>query len=72
MIKPLYEELAKQYENEITFGKVDVDENDGAAVEFEIEAVPTFVLFNGETAVERFSGADATRLQKLVQELSSR
>jgi thioredoxin 1 len=72
MIKPMYEELAKQYENQITFGKVDVDENQEAAMKFEVQAVPTFVLFDGESAVERFSGADAARLQKLLKDLADR
>ena len=72
MIKPMYEELAKQYENQITFGKVDVDENQVAAMNFDVQAVPTFVLFDGESAVERFSGADAARLQKLLKDLADR
>jgi thioredoxin 1 len=72
MIKPMYEELAKQYESQITFGKVDVDENQEAAMTFDVQAVPTFVLFDGESAVERFSGADAARLQKLLKDLAER
>ena len=72
MIKPMYEKLAKQYENQITFGKVDVDENQVAAMNFDVQAVPTFVLFDGESAVERFSGADAARLQKLLKDLADR
>jgi thioredoxin 1 len=72
MMKPIYEELATRHENDVTFGMVDVDENQDAALKFEIQAVPTFILFNGESAVERFSGADATRLQKLVNELAER
>jgi thioredoxin 1 len=72
MIKPIYEELAKLHENKVTFGKVDVDENQEAALSFDIQAVPTFILFHGESAVERFSGADAARLQKLVNELAEK
>jgi len=32
MIKPIYEEMAKEYSDKISFGKVDVDENEDAAV----------------------------------------
>ncbi len=70
-IKPIYEELAKKYP-QVAFGKVDVDDNSDAATEFEISAVPTFVFFDGEDAVERFSGADQTKLEKQIQELQKR
>lgn len=57
---------------EISFGKVDVDDNGEAAMEFEISAVPTFVSFDGETVVERFAGADPNKLESLAKELDSR
>lgn len=71
MIKPMFEDLSKKYTS-IAFGKVDIDENDAAAVDFEISAVPTFILFDGENAVERFTGADSTKLEKCVQALELR
>ena len=70
-IKPVYEELSTKY-GDVAFGKVDVDENSDAAVEFQISAVPTFVFFDGEEAVERFSGADPNKLESLVKDLTAR
>lgn len=70
-IRPVYEELATKYDD-VAFGKVDVDENSDAAVEFQITAVPTFVFFDGEDAVERFSGADPSKLESLVKDLTTR
>jgi thioredoxin 1 len=67
-IAPVYEELSKKYPD-VAFGKVDVDENSDAALDFEVKAVPTFVLFDGEDMKDKFSGADATLLEKYVQEL---
>jgi thioredoxin-like negative regulator of GroEL len=71
MIKPIYEDLSKKYEN-VAFGKVDIDENDAAAIEYEISAVPTFILFDGENAVERFTGADPNKLEEHVKVLEQR
>lgn len=71
MIKPLYEEISQANPN-IAFGKVDVDENEDAAIDFEISSVPTFVFFDGNQAVQRFSGADSTKLKQVVQELAAR
>jgi thioredoxin-like negative regulator of GroEL len=54
------------------FGQVDVDKNQEAALSFEIQAVPTLILFHGKSAVEHFSVAHAACLQKLVKELAER
>ncbi len=68
MIAPIYTELATKYPD-VAFGKVDVDENQDAAVEFQIQAVPTFVFSKNKESVNKFSGADKDQLEKLVQEL---
>ncbi len=70
-IKPLYEELSSKYSN-VAFGKVDVDDNSDAALEFNITSVPTFVFFDGEDILERFSGADPKKLESLLQDLDGR
>lgn len=72
MIKPIYEKMANEYVDSVAFGKIDVDENEDAAVEYEITSVPTFVLFEGQNAIDRFSGADAEKLGQLVKDLADR
>lgn len=67
-IKPIYEQMSSQHED-IAFGKIDVDDNNEAALEFNISSVPTFVFFDGENIVQRFSGADPSMLEKLLKEL---
>ncbi len=68
MIAPIYNEMSKNYPD-VAFGKVDVDENQDAAMEFQIQAVPTFVFSKGVESVNKFSGADKDQLEKLVQDL---
>lgn len=68
-IAPVYEELATKYDT-VGFGKVDVDDNADAAMNYKIQSVPTFVLATeGTTVANRFSGADAGKLETLVKEL---
>lgn len=67
----MYEEMATKYAN-VAFGKVDIDENSDAAMDYEISAVPTFVFFDGEEPIERFSGADPNMLESLVKDLDTR
>ena len=73
MIKPIYEEMASKY-TDVAFGKIDVDDNSDAAMEYDINAVPTFVLYDGDvdTPVERMMGADASKLETLIKDLNER
>ena len=68
MIGPVYEGLSDKY-TDVAFGKVDVDDNSDAALDFEISAVPTFVIFEGEHATEKWSGADEEKLERHVKYL---
>ncbi len=70
-IKPIYEELSGKY-SDVAFGLVDVDENPDASSEFQVQSIPTFVSFDGETQVERFSGADPTKLETIVKDLQGK
>ena len=56
----------------VAFGKVDIDDNNGSAQEFEISSVPTFILFKEETQVARFSGADVNQLKSTVEDLEAK
>lgn len=71
VVSPIYDELSAKYTN-IAFGKVDVDDNSDTALEFNVTSVPTFVFFDGEDIVERFSGADPNMLEKTLQDLDGR
>jgi thioredoxin 1 len=70
-IKPIFEELSGKHPD-VAFGLVDVDDNPDASSEFQVQSIPTFVTFDGETQVERFSGADPTKLETIVKDLQGR
>jgi thioredoxin 1 len=65
---PLYEEMSTKYKD-VAFGKIDIDQCQDAALEYEIRAVPTFVIFDGEVAKDKFSGADPGKLEDIVKAL---
>lgn len=54
----------------MAFGKVDVDDNADAALDFEVNQVPTFVVFEGEHATEKWAGADQEKLERHVKYLN--
>ena len=67
MISPKVEELAKELTN-VLFLKVDVDECEDLAVEYNIMSMPTFVFIKNKQTLTTFSGAHFERLNELIQE----
>ena len=67
-IKPVYEQLSNEY-GDIGFGKIDIDDNQDAAVEYQISSVPTFIFFDGKTKYGQFSGADKAQLESVIKDL---
>lgn len=54
---PRLEALESQYPD-VTFVKVDVDENMDAALDLGVRTVPTIMIYNGEELVNRSLGAN--------------
>ena len=56
MIAPIVDELAGQYDGKLKVLKLDVDENQGTAMNYGVMGIPTLILFKGGKAVERITG----------------
>lgn len=51
MIAPIVEEIAAEYDGKVTVGKVNVDDEPELATAFDIDSIPTLMVFkNGEVA----------------------
>lgn len=57
MIAPIVEELATQYEGQVTIGKYDVDEGTDMAVEYGVRNIPTLLFFKDGQLVDRNVGS---------------
>ncbi|HND62036.1 MAG TPA: thioredoxin [Opitutaceae bacterium] len=55
-IAPILEELATELDGKLKIAKVNIDENDGVAVEYGIRAIPTMLLFKGGQVAEQIVG----------------
>ena len=63
---PVFEAAAERYP-ELTFGKIDVDAEQGLANAFNIRSVPTLIIIRDMIMVVRESGAlSASQLEKVV------
>ena len=51
MVAPIVAEIAAEYEGKIKVGKVNVDEETALALSYNVDSIPTLLLFkNGEVA----------------------
>ena len=66
MIKPIYEQLAQQYQGKAILVKIDVDERADLAQQFGIQAMPTFIAYVGKQVAETMRGANKAGLEAMV------
>lgn len=57
MIAPILDQAAEQYKDQITIGKLNVDENPEMAAKFGVRGIPTLMIFKEGKAVATKVGA---------------
>jgi thioredoxin 1 len=63
-VAPILEELAGEYEGQLTIAKVNTDEEQRTAGALGIMAIPTMIVFKGGKEVKRIQGAAPKRILK--------
>jgi len=56
-VAPVLEELADEYEGKIRIGKLDIDANMETANRFDVQSIPTFLIFQNGQIKDRMMGA---------------
>jgi len=54
---PIFDKLAKKYNDKIVFARLNVDDNQSVASRFDVYAIPTFIVFRDGKAIDRAIGA---------------
>lgn len=66
-IHPLYERLSNTEKyNSVCFLHIDVDEVRDICDKYNVEGMPTFILFHKGEEVERFAGANESKLNNML------
>ncbi|WP_435098878.1 thioredoxin [Halarchaeum sp. P4] len=66
---PILEDLEEEWGDRVEFEKIDVDENQDVANEYQVRSIPTIVVENDDGVVERFVGVtQADKLEDALQE----
>lgn len=56
MLAPVFDEVAKDMQTQIKFGKVDIDQSLDIARKYDVSTVPTIIVFKDGDAVEKIVG----------------
>ena len=68
MMQPVLEDIAGRMEDKIKVAKVDTDKSPRLGARYQVEALPTLILFNKGEVVERYIGyMTADELEYAVQ-----
>jgi thioredoxin 1 len=65
-IAPVFERLSDEYQGKMLFAKLDTDTSYQTAQRYNIQGIPTFVIFKDGQERARMVGADPLRLQSFI------
>lgn len=57
MVGPVIEDLAKEMQGKIVFGKLNVDENRNTSMKYQIMSIPTLLIFKNGNLANKLVGA---------------
>lgn len=70
MLTPILSEISEKYDGKVEFYKVNVDENQDAAMRYGVESVPTLIFFKDGKEVERQVGLlSEDEFSNIIEEL---
>lgn len=62
MMSPVIDELATDLKGKITFGKLNTDENQDIAMRYQVQAIPTLLIFKDGKLADRKVGAQPKKV----------
>jgi len=69
MMKPILDDLKSKMGDQVQIIKIDVDRNPGIALAYQIQSVPTLMLFKNSNMVWRQAGVVPTeQLRKIIEQ----
>lgn len=57
MVAPVLDQIAEEMDGKVRIVKLDVDANQQIAYQFQVQSIPTFILFKGGQMADRMMGA---------------
>jgi thioredoxin 1 len=66
VVKPKYDALAKELVEQAILTTFDVDDHQDIAEQFEISAMPTFIVVKGHDIIKKVTGADIASVRNSI------
>lgn len=57
LVAPVLDELAREYDGRVKVTKMNVDENPGISMKYQVRSIPTLMFFKGGERVDQVIGA---------------
>jgi thioredoxin 1 len=57
MVAPVLEEIAQEHGDKLTVAKLDIDQNQATARDYQVMSIPTMIVFQGGKPVKQIVGA---------------
>ena len=57
MVAPVLEEIAAEHGDKLTIAKLDIDQNQATARDYQVMSIPTMIVFQGGKPVKQIVGA---------------
>jgi thioredoxin 1 len=68
MMGPTVDAVAKDYSGKVKVGKLNVDDNPGSAMRYNIRGIPTLLLFkDGQVVEQRVGATGKADIQKMLE-----
>lgn len=55
VMNPIITDLADKWEGRVTIGKANIDDNEAIATQYNVQAIPTILIFQNGEIVKRFT-----------------
>lgn len=69
MLAPVFEEVSEKYDGKAEFVKVDVDENEEAAIKYQVSSIPNVIAFKkGQPIANNLGFVPAAVLEDFIKE----
>ncbi|ALC44614.1 CG13473 [Drosophila busckii] len=67
IIGPKLEEFAQEYEDCLLIVKIDVDDNEDLAEEYNVSSMPSFLIIKNKITLEQFVGSNSELVQRTLK-----
>lgn len=65
MMAPVFEDLSNEFKDKINFAKVNVDENRNLSMQYNIQGIPTLLIFKEGELIDQITGfSDKSKLRE--------